>query len=144
MIDMSPEIPGRLWAKVDSSGDCWEWTGAKKQGFGYGLAWFDGKLRRAHRVFYEVLVGPIPPGRDLDHLCRNQSCVNPAHLEPVSHRENVLRGVGPSARNAAKTHCKHGHPFDAANTLIRSNGHRACRTCKRANNRRWKAKAANG
>jgi hypothetical protein len=86
--------------------------------------WYDGKVRLAHRVIYEYLVGPIPDGLSIDHLCRVRHCVNPAHLEPVTHRENVLRGQAPTAVNGRKTRCKRGHEF---NRTVR-NGRR-CYTC---------------
>lgn len=125
----------RFWAKVDRRGptDCWVWTGAKSNG--YGQLRNMGKLVQAHRFAYEVEVGPIPDGFELDHLCRNRACVNPAHLEPVDHRTNVLRGVGPSAVHAQKTSCVHGHPFDEANTRLRPNGKRECRACHRTQER---------
>lgn len=84
-----------------------------------------------HRKVYKALVGPIPAGLDLDHLCRNRACCNPAHLEPVSRWENLMRGDTPARRNAAKTHCSKGHPFEGANLYIRpSRGTRECRICK--------------
>ena len=86
------EPPGpveRFWAMVDASGDCWEWRGARVRG--YGTFKVDRKQLRAHRFAYELLVGPIPPGLELDHLCANPGCVNPAHLEPVTTAENVSR-----------------------------------------------------
>jgi hypothetical protein len=89
---------------------------------------------KAHRAVYELLVGPIPPDLPMDHLCGVTSCVNPAHLQIVTPRENVVRGRGPAtagARNAAKTQCPHGHPYDAANTRHDSAGRRRCRTCER-------------
>ena len=103
----------RFRTKVDrSAGDdaCWSWLGARSQ-TGYGRFWVDGKTVKAHRWAYEHLVGPIPDGLTIDHLCRVRSCVNPAHLEPVSNRVNVLRGDAPAARNARKTHCVRGHEF---------------------------------
>lgn len=121
----------RFWSKVDTSGDCWPWLGSKNP-LGYGKFWLDGSLRKAHRVAYEWCVGPIPDGLHIDHLCRNPSCVNPAHLEAVTHRENVLRGIGPAAKNAIKTHCKNGHEFTPENTY-RWEGKpnkRVCRTCQ--------------
>jgi hypothetical protein len=86
----------------------------------------------AHRVSYERYVGPIPEGAHLDHLCRNRACVNPEHLEPVSVQTNILRGVSPSAVNAAKTECLRGHPFDDENTYVCPAGKRRCRACKTA------------
>ncbi len=85
----------------------------------------------AHRAAYELYVGPIPEGLTIDHLCRNTLCVNPAHLEAVTMRENILRGTGPSAQAARKTHCLRGHPFDDGNTLFRATGKRVCRACQR-------------
>ena len=75
-------------------GGCWEWQGALNDG--YGIVGRDGTTRRVHRVVYEALVGPIPNGMDLDHLCRNRRCCNVLHLEPVTRRENLARGIGPA------------------------------------------------
>jgi hypothetical protein len=110
---------------------CWFWTGNTDKN-GYGRISIGAKARRAHRVAYEALVGPVPPGRQLDHLCRVPSCINPDHLEPVSPRENVMRGLTPAAANASKTHCPKGHPYDEENTYRRSDGSRGCRECNRA------------
>lgn len=124
----------RLLEKIDMSGgpdSCWPWT-ACIDGGGYGHIGAGGKyggMLKAHRVSYELLVGPIPPGLELDHLCRNRKCVNPAHLEPVTHRENGLRGVGVGAKNAAKTHCTNGHPLSGDNLRISKRGWRECQTC---------------
>ncbi len=121
----------RFWAKVEKSDGCWTWTGANYIGYGQiSEGGRDGRLLKAHRVAYELLVGPIPDGLDLDHLCRNPSCVNPAHLEPVTHRENLRRGMGLVGINARATHCKNGHPFDEANTYHPRRGGRDCRRCK--------------
>jgi hypothetical protein len=97
----------------------------------------------AHRFAYELFVDEIPDGLTLDHLCRNPRCVNPGHLEPVTQRENTLRGISPVAVNAAKTHCKHGHLLDEANTYMTNAGSRQCRTCNRLRMRRryWAKKA---
>lgn len=125
----------RFWSKVDKRADeCWVWTGAKTP-HGYGTFQYgDGKRGYAHRWAYEATKGPIPSGLSIDHLCRNPSCVNPDHLEAVTHRENVLRGVAPVAVNARKTHCPAGHPYDAANTRKDRSG-RVCRACHRIRER---------
>lgn len=116
---------------------CWMWDGAFA-GSGYGQDFYKGKKWRAHRSTYERLVGPIPAGMDLDHLCRNRRCVNPDHLEPVTRRENLLRGETRTARNAAVTHCPQGHPYTEANTYVRASGARVCKKCNaERNNRRY-------
>lgn len=123
----------RFWDRVDktAANDCWEWRGSINRG-GYGLLSVDNRTCQVHRVAYQMLVGSIPPGLDLDHLCRNRKCVNPAHLEPVTRRENVVRGVGPTAKKAAQVHCTHGHPLSGNNVYINSRGNRECRVCRRA------------
>lgn len=128
-------LTDRLVAYIDYPGndaDCWPWMGAQ-QGGGYGVVGVKGKSRRVHRVIFEILVGPIIPGLVLDHLCRNRACCNPAHLEPVTNRVNLLRGIGLTAVHAAKTHCIHGHELTPENTYHppkRPNG-RCCRVCRR-------------
>jgi hypothetical protein len=82
----------RFWAKVDANGVCWEWL-AGKLPTGYGSFRVNGKSLYAHRFAWETLMGPIPAGLVLDHLCRNPSCVNPDHLEPVTDKVNINRGV---------------------------------------------------
>lgn len=127
----------RLARRIDYRGpdECWEWLGGHNRA-GYSI--LGGLL--VHRAVYELLVGPIPRGLGLDHLCRNRACCNPAHLEPVTHRVNVMRGVSFSARNALLTHCAHGHAFDEANTYYRPRGGRGCRACTRLSQRRYKAR----
>lgn len=88
-----------------------------------------GRRRSVHRVTYELLVGPIPDGLQLDHLCRVRGCVNPAHLEPVTPRENTLRGVGPNATAVRTNRCKYGHSL--ADAYTKASGSRGCRTCSK-------------
>ena len=118
--------------------DCIDFTGSVSRKDGYGR--WNGKL--AHRLTYEATHGPIPSGLTLDHLCRNRRCVNPDHLEPVTNRENILRGTSPSALHAVQTACVNGHPFDAANTRTNANGSRSCRACNRAAVRRYQSARA--
>lgn len=118
---------------------CWIFTGSLNHG-GYGSARNDaGSVSLVHRITYEVLVGPIPDGLQLDHLCRVRSCCNPAHLEAVTAAVNNLRGVGAGAANAAKRECVNGHPLSGDNLAIEGPGHRRCRTCKAEYNRRYYA-----
>lgn len=128
-------LPDRFWSHVIQRDECWIWT-AYTDALGYGRCSRGyGRSRLPHRVAYEALVGHIPDGLVIDHLCRVPSCVNPAHLEPVPQRANVQRGQASetqTARHAARTHCKRGHEFTPANTIQKANG-RACRTCTRAN-----------
>lgn len=128
-----PQID-RLLEKIerDPVTGCWNWTGARDV-TGYGrFGYYEGngpcRTLGAHRVAYLLLVGQIPDGLQLDHLCRNPKCVNPAHLEPVTGRENTLRGNTIPAACAKKTHCLRGHPFDEDNTYFHK-GVRHCRTC---------------
>lgn len=122
----------RLLARVEiDEAGCWNWQGRRdKRGYGKFSRGRVGEGNvSTHRFAYERLVGPIPDGLHLDHLCRNPRCCNPDHLEPVTCRENLLRGDTFQARNAAKTHCPKGHPYDEANTYVSSRGMRSCRAC---------------
>jgi hypothetical protein len=135
-----PKLPARFWDKVipEPNSGCWLWLGYLGHN-GYGrFHWTGGSDRNAHRLAYQILVGPLDDGIVVDHLCRTRCCVNPAHLDPVTPRENVVRGVSVSAKNAAKTHCKRGHVFDATNTRTQGSG-RLCRLCEIARNRLFRA-----
>ena len=128
---MSNTLYQRFWAKVNKTDTCWLWTAATTKGYGKinsggGL----GKMLLAHRVAYEMLVGPIPEGLQLDHLCRVTLCVNPKHLEPVTNRENVLRGENFIAKKARQTECLRGHPLSGANLYTSPKGHRRCKICR--------------
>ncbi len=133
---------------------CWLWMGNLSR-YGYGRGVLDGRQVIAHRAVYVALVGPIPTGLDLDHLCHNadpecvggvtclhRRCVNPKHLEPATRRMNVLRGKTPPAANLAKTQCINGHPFDDANTHLTPLGHRSCRACVRERKRAARSRQA--
>lgn len=127
--------PQRFWAKVDKSGECWLWTGARDWN-GYGQTAIGHVNLRAHRVAYELERGPIPDGLTLDHLCRNPPCVNPSHLEPVTSGENTMRGDTPASVNAAKTHCPSGHPLSGDNLFsVSGRRNRRCRECHRIQTR---------
>ena len=124
---MRASFAKRLWSRVDRRGpdECWPWTGARNDR-GYGQIRLDGRPQYAHRVVHELLVGPIPEGRQIDHLCRVRACVNPAHMETVTSAENTRRG-----EPATRPTCPQGHAYDEANTY-RNGGHRYCRACHRA------------
>lgn len=117
----------RFIKKIIHDGGCWIWT-ACKGADGYGQYWNGSKMVRAHRHAYEAIIGAIPAKHVLDHLCRRPLCVNPAHLEPVTNKVNLERGVH---ANRSKTHCKQGHQFLGSNLYIDPTGHRRCQVCAR-------------
>lgn len=135
-VNWTPEL---FWSNVDKTDTCWLWTGQLDIS-GYGVDYCNGELRKAHRVAYELLVGPIPDGKILDHVkdrgCRHRSCCNPGHLEPVTNRENILRGDSQAANNARKTQCKRGHELDGLN----NRGQRFCKVCASETERRHREK----
>lgn len=112
----------RIWNHIDATGPCWLWTRGTDNG--YGRVWIDGRAQFMHRVVYELLVGPIPSGMTLDHLCRVLLCCNPDHLEIATIAENVARSP---IKGPRQTHCKRGHSL--ADAYVRSNGSRKCRRC---------------
>ncbi len=126
-----PLLPAveRFWSRVEFTDSCWCWTGEHSDR-GYGRFWDGARRVRAHRWAYEFCVGPIPAGLTIDHLCRVHACVNPDHLEAVTNRVNILRGIGLTAQHARKTHCPHGHPYSGSNLIVPPRGGRECRACK--------------
>lgn len=122
----------RIEPRLDKSGECWLWTGSKSEE-GYGHVWCGGTSRRAHRVVFAQFRGDTT--LELDHLCRNPSCCNPAHLEPVTTQENSARGVGPSSWALRDGACKHGHRFVDGSYYVRVDGARQCRECERKRDR---------
>lgn len=134
-------IAQRFWSRVHKTNGCWIWLGATNPK-GYGqFFWKRGDAshsytRPAHIVAYELSLGPVPKGRELDHICQNRRCVNPAHLEPITHKENLMRGDTVCARKKMQTHCVNGHAFSPENTAFEKNGTRRCIECRRARQRR--------
>jgi hypothetical protein len=149
----------KFWPKVEKSGpipecnpslgQCWTWKGAiNKTGYGHLSIGRPNKGSvRAHRLAYLLCVGPIPEGLILDHLCRNRACPNPAHVEPVTHRENLLRGNGFVGINHRKTHCPKGHPYSGHNLINRfykGKHMRICRICINQKTANWQARQRAG
>ncbi|MFD6677526.1 HNH endonuclease signature motif containing protein [Rhodococcus zopfii] len=133
-------LPGRFARRISvSETGCWEWFGPIGNS-GYGQCKVGRLNKLTHRVVYEILVGPIPDGLQIDHLCKNRTCCNPAHLEPVTARENVLRGDTIAAANIQKSNCPKGHEYDYTSP----SGRRGCRTCRRAAVSRYAAKKRHG
>lgn len=131
-----PSAIARLAALVTLADpdDCWLWQGDLSDG-GYGRFWFVDRNVQAHRWAYEQMIGPIPDGLTLDHLCRTRRCANPFHTEPCTSQENQRRGTA-WEWNRRKTRCPRGHAYDEANTYRRPNDNRRlCRACNREQNR---------
>lgn len=142
----------RFWSKVDKTEGCWIWSGAAQR---YGKIRQGGQGSKhvsAHKYAFEEKYGAVPEGLELDHTCHTQECtsypcihlrcVNPDHLKPVTHIENLMRGVSPSAINARKTHCLRGHEFSPANTYIhyrRGRQTRHCRACMKIRGQKVRA-----
>jgi hypothetical protein len=130
----------RLLSKIKiGPGDCWTWTGyrhKKKYGGDYGIIGIGPRhnhcLRRAHVVSYEVFVGQVPSGLELHHVCQNTLCINPEHLVPVSHSENMRH-----RKDSGLPTCRHGHIYTEETTFINSKGRRECRVCRDESHERW-------
>ena len=126
-------LPETMHEYVDVQGDCWIWQ-REIDRHGYGRVRKQGHNRRAHRLVYELLVGPIPDGMTIDHLCRVRSCVNPDHLEPVTATENVRRSP-----LVTPTHCVNGHLLADGNVYVSAGRPtwKVCRLCQRKRSRDW-------
>jgi hypothetical protein len=147
----------RFWQQVDKRGPlaiswdgrkigrCWVWIGATTGQPKYGFFSSVGRGVRAHVFAYREQVGPIPRGLVLDHVCRNPLCVRPAHLEPVTNRENTIRGKAGevnAARQRAKQRCPKGHPYSGSNLYVNPRGERQCKSCQREREKAHKARRA--
>jgi hypothetical protein len=128
---MPTDLRERFISKIQLTASCWNWTGTTLGGYGVFSLKQPRRSVKAHRKAFEWTHGTINPNLVIDHLCRNKACVNPAHLELVTNGENVLRGFGPCAVHARKTHCKRGHEFTAGSYFVVKGGGRDCKACKR-------------
>jgi hypothetical protein len=131
-------LPPRIGRRIIVSPEgCWEWCGARTSN-GYGSAGHSKRVHSTHRLAYTLLVGEVPDGLHLDHLCRVRHCCNPAHLEPVTPAENQRRSP---LTEHNRTHCPKGHPYDQVNTYLKR-GARQCRECRKAYLRAYRARKA--
>lgn len=131
----------RFVSKISNFGaknQCWPWNAPLDNG--YGRFWLNNKTDLAHRISYQLFVGSINNNLHIDHLCRNRSCVNPEHMEQVTIKTNVLRGVGLTAVNANKTHCKRGHLLNQDNLYFSSRKARVCKKCQKIRHAKWRSK----
>lgn len=132
----------RFWARVQKTDGCWLWRKGLSAA-GYGRFQVGGKQAHVqmytHILSYQMFVGKIPDGLQIDHLCRVRHCVNPEHLEAVTHKENILRGMSPMARQARQTHCLRGHSLVGG--YVSPTGHRLCLTCSKLRQQRRRREA---
>jgi hypothetical protein len=133
-VTILQRLLGRMVHRVD---ECWIYPGYCNKVTGYGNATYEGRRIEAHRATYEMLIGPVPGGLELDHLCRVRACCNPLHVEPVTHRVNLLRGESPSAHQAKQTHCLHGHELAGDNLWRDKRGRRYCIACRNHRSREY-------
>lgn len=140
MLEIAQKRLTEFWDNVEKTDGCWYWRGYTNKRWGYGYSSIQGKLWRVHRFVYTLLVGDIPEGLHLDHLCKNRICVNPNHLEPVTNKENVLRGDGLTAVNARKQVCIRGHNLSGNNLYITPSGHRNCKECLKLSRSSYRAR----
>lgn len=129
MSESKEKIAARFWKSVQKTKTHWIWCGQHNRA-GYGRFKSNGKNHQAHRFILKLLGFDVPKEKDVDHLCRVRNCVNPDHLEVVTHRENILRGNTIMAENARKTHCKRGHELSGSNLRVNNRGERQCRKCE--------------
>lgn len=134
-VVLLPEIAKLLARRSITDAGCWQWTGGTN-GVGYGVVTVRYRRYYVHRLSYQLAAGFVPTGLVIDHLCRNTSCLNPEHLEPVTHAQNVRR----SPLVGAKAHCRHGHAFTPENTYVSPAGARQCRACLRRRSREIRAR----
>lgn len=138
------KIDRLFWSHVDKTESCWLWTAGKTRGYGYlGLKHYtlEKPVRiSAHRLSWQLFVGSIPDGMQIDHLCKNPSCVRPDHLEVVTPKENNHRSDSPSAVYAKRTHCRNGHPYEGDNVRVAKSGNKTYRQCVTCYQEYWRRK----